>query len=136
MCGKKLRWNKEKSSFDSLPTISEDRLRSLSLSEAVIIQQRKMPFITRYYPYDNYVYNNHINKPAPLIPKELPSFEIFSIQNELIKLQKIGSRTDSISNHKYGQKNVTSTMRERKIESESADDRKEMASIFEALIYE
>ena len=95
MCGKKLRWNKEKGTFDSVPTISEDRLRNLSLSEAVIIQQRKMPYITRYYPYDSYIYKNHFQKPAKLVPHELPAFEIFSLQEELIKMQKLGISSNS-----------------------------------------
>lgn len=101
MCGKKLRWNKEKGSFDAVPTISEDRLRNLSLSEAVIIQQRKMPYITRYYPYDSYIYKKHFQKPEPLKPHVLPSFDVVSLRDELLKLQKSGARSNvGISRYK------------------------------------
>lgn len=137
MCGKKLRWNKEKSSFESVPTISEDRLRSLSLSEAVIIQQRKMPFVTRYYPYDNYVYCNHFKKPAPLIPMALPTFCVFSLQSELLGLQKIGSRTNFVvSKRKQERMEVVGSVTKQRIDSYSADKTDEITNIIDALIYE
>ena len=142
MCGKKLRWNKEKGAFDSVPTISEDRLRNLSLSEAVIIQQRKMPYITRYYPYDSYIYRKHFKKPDPLIPQSLPSFEVFSLQDELLKLQKNGARTNvGISHHKHNTQmtdlgSETEPGRKVKLPERRKCEKTEMISIFDALNYE
>ena len=54
-CGKMLKWNKERESFDSIPCFSEDELAHLSLSEAVTRIQRKPAYKTRYRGFDKYV---------------------------------------------------------------------------------
>lgn len=82
MCGKTLKWNKERGNFDTVPTISSDRLRRLSLSEAVIIRQRKNPIITRYTPYFKYIfYKNRISGIAKKIEKNSSHYQIFSLQD-------------------------------------------------------
>lgn len=55
-------WNKEKQIFDVVPVISTDRLQHLSLSEALILRQRKMPYLTRYLAFDKYVFAKKIKK--------------------------------------------------------------------------
>lgn len=80
MAGKKLAWSKEKGQYETVPVITEDELRHLSLSEAVILRQRKMPIKTRYYPYNRYVYyKNTRSGSAAISAKELPKYKIFSL---------------------------------------------------------
>ena len=81
--GKKLRWNKERQSFDTVPVISPDRLQHFSLSEALILRQRKMPIVTRYYNYAWYIFQRAIRKLDKIrktdLPSKLQSFRTFSL---------------------------------------------------------
>ncbi len=81
--GKKLRWNKERQSFDTVPVISPDRLQHFSLSEALILRQRKMPIVTRYYNYAWYIFQKAIRKLDKIhktdLPSKLQSFRTFSL---------------------------------------------------------
>lgn len=86
--GKKLKWNKEKQSFDTIPVVSVDRLQHFSLSEALILRQRKMPVITRYYNYNWYVYQKFLQKlpkvERPEITKLQP-YAVFSLKSDYEK---------------------------------------------------
>ena len=75
--GKKLKWNKETRHFDAVPVITKDKLAHLSLSEAVVLRQRKMPIVTRYYPYFWYVFNR----------SEKDYTDNYTIENKLIEMQ-------------------------------------------------
>lgn len=55
-------WNKEKQCFDTIPVITPDRLQHLSMSEALVLRQRKMPYLTRYLSFDRYVFAKTIKK--------------------------------------------------------------------------
>ena len=83
MCGKTLKWNKERGSFDTVPVISPDRLRRLSLSEAVIIRQRRNPIITRYTPYFKYIfYKNRKGVAISKKSKNTAKYKIFSLLDD------------------------------------------------------
>lgn len=86
--GKKLKWNKETKRFDTVPVITEDRLMHLSLSEAVILRQRKMPIITRFYPNFWYIYNRsaYLYKDKFQIENKLSELHTFSLTEEYKKL--------------------------------------------------
>lgn len=55
-------WNKEKQCFDTIPVITPDRLQHLSMSEALVLRQRKMPYLTRYLAFDRYVFAKALKK--------------------------------------------------------------------------
>ena len=86
--GKKLKWNKEKQSFDTIPVVSVDRLQHFSLSEALILRQRKMPVITRYYNYNWYVYQKFLQK-LPKVERpevtKLQPYAVFSLKSDYEK---------------------------------------------------
>ena len=55
-------WNKEKQCFDTIPVITPDRLQHLSMSEALVLRQRKMPYLTRYLAFDRYIFAKTLKK--------------------------------------------------------------------------
>ena len=55
-------WNKEKQCFDTIPVITPDRLQHLSMSEALVLRQRKMPYLTRYLAFDRYAFAKTLKK--------------------------------------------------------------------------
>lgn len=93
--GKKLRWNRERQSFDTVPVISPDRLQHFSLSEALILRQRKMPIVTRYYNYAWYIFQKANKKLSAINKAELPSklqhFNTFSLKEDYRKILNAGS---------------------------------------------
>ena len=60
--GQQKAWNKEKQCFDTIPVITPDRLQHLSMSEALVLRQRKMPYLTRYLAFDRYVFAKALKK--------------------------------------------------------------------------
>lgn len=93
--GSRLVWNKEKGVMDHVPVITTDRLRTLSLSEALIIRQRKMPILTRYYNWKWYIYQKALTKVSKKYKaifadqakkSKLLPYRIFSIRNEFDKV--------------------------------------------------
>lgn len=81
--GRRLVWNKEKGSYDTEPLISVDRLGKLSLGEAVIIRQRKNPYITRLLPYSSYNFYKNITKMKNVVNDvngELLEVEVISLE--------------------------------------------------------
>ena len=80
--GKQLKWNKEKQSFDTVPVVTTDRLQHFSLSEALIIRQRKMPIITRYYPYNRYIYNGMLVHDESFGESKLKDYKVFDIKED------------------------------------------------------
>ena len=86
--GKKLKWNKELKRFDTVPVITEDKLMHLSLSEAVILRQRKMPIVTRFYPNFWYIYNRseYLYVSDFFIQNKLSELHHFSLTEEYQKM--------------------------------------------------
>lgn len=86
-CGKMLKWNKERESFDSIPCFSEDELAHLSLSEAVTRIQRKPAYKTRYRGFDKYVFYKSLSAcDSDVIQNNLKKFSLFSIDRVFKKL--------------------------------------------------
>lgn len=93
--GKKMKWNKEKSQFESVPVISTERLARLSLGEVLVLRQRKQPLITRYYPYDKYIFNKgKIKADGVAEEKKLPKVKCFDIGEEIRKKYSFGKIKD------------------------------------------
>lgn len=96
--GKKLKWNKETRHFDAVPVITKDKLAHLSLSEAVVLRQRKMPIVTRYYPYFWYVFNRSEKDYTDnyTIESKLIEMQNFSLTHEYMLMQSSNSSVSSI----------------------------------------
>lgn len=52
--GSTMVWNQEQNNFDRVPLISKDQLAQFPLSQALVLRQRKNPFITKYLNYEWY----------------------------------------------------------------------------------
>ncbi len=77
LAGVKLVWNKEMNHFDRAPVISKERLATLSLGDAVVLRQRKYPFITRYHPFNKYIFYPTMDQTKEFFSKELPELQTF-----------------------------------------------------------
>lgn len=79
-CGNRYVWNKDKQQYEEVRIFSTDRLSRLSLGEAVIIRQRKNPFLTRYLPYNRFnFYKKNIKNSIPEdtnIPDKVKYFDL------------------------------------------------------------
>ena len=62
LCGKKLVWSKNKLDKELVDVVSTDRLRKMSLGEALFLSQRKNPFISRLLAWNKYVFYNRLPK--------------------------------------------------------------------------
>lgn len=80
--GSKLNWNKEKGCYEVVPVITKERLSRLSVGEAVVVSQRKNPYLTRYLPYNRYVYYKNMPQPEDVEERELPKVHTFSFWQE------------------------------------------------------
>ena len=79
LAGQKLAWDKDTGKYTAVPVITKERLSTLSLGDAVIIRQRKYPLITRYYPYNRYVFYHSLSQEGSFIKKPLPSVKTFRL---------------------------------------------------------
>lgn len=87
--GKQLKWNKERQSFDTVPVVTPDRLQHFSLSEALIIRQRKMPLLTRYYPYNRYIYASILKHDESHNPSKLKDYNLFDLKEDFNSLFRL-----------------------------------------------
>lgn len=71
-CGKKIVYNKAHNRYDELPVVSVDRLTHLSLGEAVILRQRRDPYITNLKAFNKYHFTKHMEKLRKKIPLPKP----------------------------------------------------------------
>lgn len=60
--GSTMVWNQEQNNFDRIPLISKDQLAQFPLSQALVLRQRKNPFITKYLNYGWYKFKGYISK--------------------------------------------------------------------------
>ena len=58
--GKRLIWNDENGHYEEKPVISPERLSGFSLGEALILQLRKNPVVTRLLGYRDYNFYQHV----------------------------------------------------------------------------
>lgn len=100
--GNKLIWNKENDRFDKVPVLSEERLNRLDLGEAVILRQRCYPILTRYYPYDKYIFYRQGSHNAKLFEREGLDEKVswFDLENALEKRKQRLQRNSIISTAK------------------------------------
>ncbi len=97
-------WNKEKQCFDTIPVITPDRLQHLSMSEALVLRQRKMPYLTRYLAFDRYVFAKILkrlnDKPYYEVDKngrpvsKLQRYTEFSLMSEYERMKKPQFRSE------------------------------------------
>ena len=85
--GNKLQWNKEKGTYETVPVITKERLSRLSIGEAVVVSQRKNPYLTRYLPYNRYIFFDSVQQSPKIKVRKLPSVEAFSLMNQFMDLQ-------------------------------------------------
>ena len=85
--GNKLQWNKEKGTYETVPVITKERLSRLSIGEAVVVSQRKNPYLTRYLPYNRYIFFDSVQQSPKIKVMKLPSVEAFSLMNQFMDLQ-------------------------------------------------
>ena len=77
--GKRLIWNEEKSHYEEKSVISTERLSSLSLGEALILQLRKNPVLTRLLGYRQYCFYPDMSKGSAVVRhhlKQVPYFDL------------------------------------------------------------
>ena len=60
--GKRLIWNEEQGHYDERAVVSTERLSKLSMGEALIIQLRKNPVLTRLIGYRDYCFYGRMPK--------------------------------------------------------------------------
>ena len=60
--GKRLVWNKELKHYEEKPVISAERLQNLSMGEALVMQMRKNPILTRLKGYHDYCFYKNMEK--------------------------------------------------------------------------
>lgn len=83
MCGTKIRWDKNRQDKVKEPVLSTDALRKLSFGQAVIIRQRKNPFITWLKRFDRYGLD--LPKTEEIPERVLPKTPVFDIKEEFEK---------------------------------------------------
>ena len=88
LIGEKLQWNKEKGNYEAVPIVTKDRLARFSVGEAVIVSQRKNPYITRYTPFDKYIFYKSLGKPEDPPVQVLVKQHLFSLVRDYYKLCK------------------------------------------------
>jgi hypothetical protein len=77
--GKRLIWNEEQSHYEKKSVISTERLSSLSLGEALILQLRKNPVLTRLLGYRQYCFYPDMPKGSAVVRhhlKQVPYFDL------------------------------------------------------------
>ena len=77
--GNQYRWNKEKSNFEVVPVITKDRLAHMSVGEGVVSSQRKNPYLTRYLPFNKYIFYKSMGEPEEPPVQQLAPLHSFSL---------------------------------------------------------
>ena len=78
--GKRLIWSDEQSHYEEKAVISTERLSSLSLGEALILQLRKNPVLTRLLGYSQYCFYPDMPKGSTGIRKHLKQVPYFDLK--------------------------------------------------------
>ena len=79
--GKRLIWNEEQSHYEEKAVISTERLSSLSLGEALILQLRKNPVLTRLLGYRQYCFYPDMPKGGTTIRRHLKQVPYFDLKH-------------------------------------------------------
>lgn len=90
MVGDKLQWNKEKGNYEVVPIVTKGRLGRFSLGEAVLVRQRHDPFITRYRPFNKYIFFKSLGKQEEAPVQELRPHHRFSLEDSYDELCRQG----------------------------------------------
>lgn len=85
LCGNKQVWNKNRGEKETVPVLSPERLRKLSLGEAVFIRQRMNPVLSRMKGLKDYVFKNNLSKPALKAEREAEPLNYFDIHDALAR---------------------------------------------------
>ena len=99
LAGEKLAWDKDTGKYNAVPVITKERLSTLSLGDAVIIRQRKYPLITRYYPYNRYVFYKSLSQEGSFIRKPLPEIKTFRLTDaydDIVRMVSGGEEMQAI----------------------------------------
>ena len=99
LAGEKLAWDKDTGKYNAGPVITKERLATLSLGDAVIIRQRKYPLITRYYPYNRYVFYKSLSQEGSFIRKPLPEIKTFRLADaydDIVRMVSGGEEMQAI----------------------------------------
>lgn len=122
-----MKWNKEKSCYEKVPLIPTDRLSTLSMGEAVVIRQRAMPVITRYYPYSKYIFAKKLMANDQLESRELPEPKTYSINDDYYNLVRYGKNLTHFDKPKTEIDNGQPHVQERRAEQPKVEDKEAQA---------
>ncbi len=117
LAGQKLVWDKDTGKYSPVPVITKERLSTLSLGDAVIIRQRKYPLITRYYPYNKYVFYVSMPQEGSFIKKQLPDIKTFRLSDAYDELVRMISNSGALQD-------VKDQLEADRIKAESTEDMK------------
>ena len=132
--GNQYRWNKEKSNFEVVPVITKDRLAHMSVGEGVVSSQRKNPYLTRYLPFNKYIFYKSMGEPEEPPVQQLAPLHSFSligsyedmkvetektpVQEESVDVKTANGQTESITS----EDKTTSECEPTKTEKEAITD--------------
>lgn len=103
MCGFKLRWDKETGRYEKMPTVTKERLGTLSFGEALIKMQRKNPLITRFRGHDRYIFYKNLKKGYSFQGKKLPSVKVYDLAGRMRVRIRLENRKQQRSKEATGQ---------------------------------
>ncbi|MCH3962443.1 MAG: type IV secretory system conjugative DNA transfer family protein [Solobacterium sp.] len=89
--GNKLRWNKEKANYEIVPVVTKDRLAHMSVGEGIVASQRKNPYLTRYIPFNRYIFYRSMGAPEDPPVQELVRLHPFSLEEGYRDLTEINA---------------------------------------------
>ena len=103
--GKRLIWNEEQGRYDERAVISTERLSKLSMGEALIIQLRKNPVLTRLLGYRDYCFYPDMPKGDIAVSRQMKHVPYFDLRHSAkvkeqstaafyVKEEKIEPKTD------------------------------------------
>lgn len=83
MCGFQLKWSNETKRYEKIPTVTKERLGTLSVGEALIKMQRRNPLITRFRGHDRYIYYKNLKHGYEFLGEELPPVQVYDLAGKL-----------------------------------------------------
>ena len=94
MCGFKLKWSNETKRYEKVPTVTKERLGTLSVGEALIKMQRHNPLVTRFRGYDRYIFYKNMRHGYEFQGEKLPPVEDYDLAEKLQQRLRIASQID------------------------------------------
>ena len=83
MCGFRLQWSNETGRYEKIPTVTKERLGTLSFGEALIKMQRKNPLITRFRGHDRYIYYKNLKHGYEFKGPKIPQVKVYDLAEKL-----------------------------------------------------